>query len=159
MRRALRAALPAAVLLLPACAAAVPAVSALSAGAAAGEKGFSFWQSGRLYYVDEGTMEDMCAAIATTIDALDLEVHAEDVDTEDGVLRGRDWAVRTERGHLARIEVERLSSAMVSVELNAGSFGNRAAIELVAQRIKHELDAIHAARDPGVMKESSPGPS
>ena len=133
------------------CAAAVPAVSALSAGAAAGEKGYSFWRSGRLYYVDEGTLGEMTLAVRAAVERLDLTIHDEREYFDDGRIDTREWAIRTDRGHLLRLTLEPLTDAMISVELDTGAFGNRAAAELVAQRIKEHLDALHAAAAPGVI--------
>ncbi len=140
------------------CAAAVPAVSALSAGAAAGEKGYSFWQSGRLYYVDEGTLEEMTLAVRAAIERLELTIRDEREDLDDGEVESRSWAIRSDRGHLLRLSLEPLTDAMISVELDTGAFGNRAAAELVAQRIKENLDAIHASAAPGVVRPDQPPP-
>lgn len=141
------------------CAAAVPAVSALSAGAAAGEKGYSFWQSGRLYYVDEGTLEEMTRAVRAAIERLELTIRDERESLDDGEVEARSWAIRSDRGHLLRLTLEPLTDAMISVELDTGAFGNRAAAELVAQRIKENLDAVHASAAPGVVRPDQPPPS
>lgn len=141
------------------CAAAVPAVSALSAGAAAGEKGYSFWQSGRLYYVDEGTLEEMTRAVRAAIERLELTIRDERESLDDGEVEARSWTIRSDRGHLLRLTLEPLTDAMISVELDTGAFGNRAAAELVAQRIKENLDAIHASAAPGVVRPDQPPPS
>jgi hypothetical protein len=134
---------------MPGCAAAaVLAVSAISAGAAAGEKGFSFWQSGRLYYVDEGSIEQMTDAVRLMIQRLDLTVRSERDIVDDGVLEARHWIIRTDHGHLLRLEVEPLTSALIAVELDTGAFGNKAAAELVAQRIKDELSAVRMGAEP-----------
>lgn len=135
---------------LASCAAAVPAVSALSAGAAAGEKGYSFWKSGKLYYVDEGTAEQMTIAIRRMIQRLDLNVREEADINDDGRLDYRRWTLRTERGHLLRLEIQPLTRALVGVELDTGAFGNNAAAQLVAQRIKEELEAVRSLGDPGI---------
>jgi hypothetical protein len=131
-------------IVLTGCAAAVPIVSAASAGAAAGEAGYSFWRSGLLTYVDEGTMDQMNEAVAVTIERLALQVHQTKDETEGGVLASRWWSVRSERGHLVTIKVEPLTSAMIEVEIDAGRFGNKAAAELIADRCKNELDQIQA---------------
>lgn len=132
------------------CAAAVPLVSAASAGAAAGEAGYSFWRSGMLTYVDEGTMDQMNEAVAITIERLALEVHETKDETDGGVLASRWWSVRSDHGHLVTIKVEPLTSAMIQVEIDAGRFGNKAAAELIADRCKNELDEIQARVAPGV---------
>jgi hypothetical protein len=142
-------------LALGGCAAAVPLVSAASAGAAAGEAGFSFWRSGMLTYVDEGTMDEMNEAVAITIDRLALEIRETKDQTEWGVLASRWWSIRSDRGHLVTIKVEPLTSAMIEVEIDAGRFGNKAAAELIADRCKNELDQIQARIAPGV---THPGP-
>lgn len=130
-------------LVLPGCAAAVPLVSA---GAAAGEAGYSFWRSGMLTYVDEGTPEEMNRAMAITIERLALNVRdTKDRVDDDDELLSRWWSIRSDRGHLVTIEVHPLTEAMVEVKINAGAFGNRAAAELIADRLKAELDAIQAA--------------
>lgn len=136
---------------LPGCAAAVPIVSAASAGAAAGEAGFTFWRSGMLTYVDEGTPDQMNRAVAITIDRLALIVRkTEDRVDDDDELLSRWWSVRSERGHLVTVEVHPLTDALVEVKINAGPFGNRAAAELIADRLKHELDMIQASQAPGL---------
>lgn len=133
----------AAALLLPGCAAVVPLVSA---GAAAGEAGYSFWRSGMLTYVDEGTPGEMNRAMAITIERLALIVRdTKDRVDDDDELLSRWWSIRSDRGHLVTIEVHPLTEAMVEVKINAGAFGNRAAAELIADRLKAELDAIQAA--------------
>lgn len=142
-------------LALPGCAAAVPLVSAASAGAAAGEAGYGFWRSGMLTYVDEGTMEEMNEAVAITIERLALEVRETQDETDEGVLASRWWSIRSDRGHLVTIKVEPLTSALIEVEIDAGRFGNKAAAELIADRCKHELDQIQARVAPGV---TNPGP-
>jgi hypothetical protein len=142
-------------LTLPGCAAAVPLVSAASAGAAAGEAGYSFWRSGMLTYVDEGTMDQMNEAVAITLERLDLEIHETKDQAEGGVLASRWWSIRSDRGHLVTIKVEPLTSAMIEVEIDAGRFGNKAAAELIADRCKSELDQIQARVAPGV---TDPGP-
>lgn len=136
-------------IVLTGCAAAVPLVSAASAGAAAGEAGYSFWRSGLLTYVDEGTMDQMNEAVATTIDRLALSIHQTKDETDDGVLASRWWSIRSDRGHLVTIKVEPLTRALIEVEIDAGRFGNKAAAELIADRCKAELDLIQArtARD------------
>lgn len=137
---------------LTGCVAAVPIVSAATAGAAAGEAGFTFWRSGMLTYVDEGTPEEMNRAMAITIDRLALFVRkTEDRVGDDGELLSRWWSIRSDRGHLVTIEVHPLTEALVEVKINAGPFGNRAAAELIADRLKNELDAIQAAQAPGVV--------
>ncbi len=139
---------------LAGCAAAVPLVSAASAGAAAGEAGYSFWRSGLLTYVDEGTMEEMNEAVALTLERLALEVRETKDETDGAVLRSRWWSIRSDRGHLVTIKVEPLTSAMIEVEIDAGRFGNKAAAELIADRCKSELDQIQARPAPLV----APGP-
>jgi hypothetical protein len=134
--------LTAAALILPGCAAAVPLVSA---SAAAGEAGYSFWQSGKLVYVDEGTTQQMNRAIDRTLERLDLivdDTHARDEDHPE--LEGRWWSIESDRGHLVTIETRPLTSVMVEVKINAGAFGNKAAAELIADRLKAELDEIQA---------------
>ena len=132
------------VLFLQGCAAAIPAVSALSAGAAAGEKGYSFWRSGRLYYVDEGTLDQMTRAVETTLDRLALTVR-DSTDSRTGErVTARRWTIRTDREHLLRLEILSLTEALVSVELDTGAFGNNAAAQLIAQRIKENLDEIQS---------------
>ena len=131
------------------CAAAVPIVSAASAGAAAGEAGFSFWRSGRLTYVDEGNLDEMNRAVAVMLPRLGLTIHDERDSFRNGQLQHRWWSVRSDRGHLVTIKVEPLTHALIQVEINAGPFGNRAAAELIADRIKDELDLIQQpARTP-----------
>jgi hypothetical protein len=146
MRRSAPLLLGASAVLMTGCAAAVPLVSAASAGAAAGEAGYTFWRSGKLTYVDEGSLEEMNEAVAITIERLELHVH----DTRDEVVRGtlqhRWWSIRTDRGHLLTIKVEPLTPAMIEVEIDAGRFGNKAAAELLADRCKNELDAIQRVR-------------
>ncbi len=134
--------LMAAAVLMTGCAAAVPIVSAASAGAAAGEAGFSFWSSGRLTYVDEGTVDEMNRAVAVMLPRLGLTIHDERDSFRNGQLDHRWWSVRSDRGHLVTIKVEPLTDALIQVEINAGPFGNRAAAELIADRIKDELDQI-----------------
>jgi hypothetical protein len=131
-------------LILPGCAAAVPI---LSAGAAAGETGYSFWKAGKLTYVDECTTNEMNQAVIRTIERLDLIVdktHARDEDRPE--LEGRWWSIESDRGHLVTIETRPLTSTMVEVKIKAGAFGNKAAAELIADRLKAELDEIQAAR-------------
>ncbi len=130
-------------LILPGCAAAVPI---LSAGAAAGETGYSFWQSGKLTYVDEGTTDEMNQAVIRTIERLALivdQVRERDEDDED--LHSHWWSIQSDRGHLVTLETRSLTSTMVEVKINAGAFGNKAAAELIADRLKAELDEIQAA--------------
>lgn len=127
------------------CAAAVPIVSAASAGAAAGEAGFTFWRSGMLIYVDEGNIDEMNQAVAITIERLALEIRETRDYVDDGVLQYRWWSIRSNRGHLVTIRVEPLSPAMIEVRIDAGRFGNKAAAELIADRCKNELDLIQAA--------------
>ena len=135
-------------LVLPGCAAAVPLVSA---GAAAGEAGYSFWNSGMLTYVDEGSPEEMNRAMDLTIERLALTVHeAKDRVDDDGRLRARWWSIRSDRGHLVTIEVRPLTVVMVEVKINAGAFGNRAAAELIANRLKAELDALQLTSDEAI---------
>ncbi|MEX0876257.1 MAG: hypothetical protein WD114_02255, partial [Phycisphaerales bacterium] len=119
-----------------------------SAGAAAGEAGVSFWKSGMLTYVDEGTSEEMNRAMELTIERLALTVHEtkDRVDDDDDQV-GRWWSIRSDRGHLVTIEVRPLTVAMVEVKINAGAFGNRAAAELIADRLKAELDALQMPAD------------
>lgn len=128
------------ILTLPGCAAAVPLVSA---SAAAGEAGYSFWQSGKLVYVDEGTTQEMNLAVDFAIERLGLTVDkSKDRDAEDDALEGRWWSIESDRGHLVTIETRPLTSVMVEVKINAGAFGNKAAAELIADRLKAELDEI-----------------
>lgn len=143
--RLLAAGITAAMLSLPGCVAAVPVVSAATAGAAAGQAGFSFWRSGMLVYVDEGSLDEMNEAVALTLDRFLLTVDDTRDEVDDGVLQHRWWSIRTDRGHLVTIKVEPLTPAMIEVEINAGPFGNRAAAELLADRFKAELDALQAA--------------
>ncbi len=127
------------------CAAAVPLVSA---GATAGEAGYSFWHSGRLTYVDEGTPREMNRAMEITINRLALTVHeTKDRVEDDGQLRSRWWSIRSDRGHLVTIETRPLTETMVEVKINAGAFGNRAAAELIASRLKAELDELQKPGD------------
>lgn len=137
---------------LSGCAAAVPVVSAASAGAAAGQVGFSFWRSGMLTYVDEGSLDEMNEAVAITIRRLALTVRDVRDRHENGVLQQRWWSIRTERGHLVTLTVEPLTPAVIEVRIDAGPFGNRAAAELLADRFKNELDEIQAAAAPGVVR-------
>ncbi|MHA7811836.1 MAG: DUF3568 family protein [Phycisphaerales bacterium] len=138
--------LTAAILTLPGCAAAVPLVSA---SAAAGEAGYSFWQSGKLVYVDEGTTQEMNLAVDFAIERLGLAVDkSKDRDAEDDALEGRWWSIESDRGHLVTIETRPLTSVMVEVKINAGAFGNKAAAELIADRLKAELDEIQATAVP-----------
>jgi hypothetical protein len=144
--------LAAAVALLPGCAAAVPVLSAASTGAAAGQAGYSFWRSGKLTYVDEGTLDQMNEAVAITIDRFDLQTHGLHDEIDGGRLRHRWWSIRTDRGHLLTIKVEPLTDAMIEVQLDVGFFGNKAAAELLADRFKQELDHLQASgRAPGVI--------
>ncbi|MCR9075142.1 MAG: DUF3568 family protein [bacterium] len=130
-------------LTLPGCAAAVPIVSA---GAAAGEAGYSFWQSGKLTYVDEGTTREMNRAMVLTFNRLALTVdETKDRLDDDGNLKSRWWSIHSDRGHLLTIETRPLTSTMVEVKIDAGAFGNKAAAELIADRLKAELDEIQAA--------------
>jgi len=130
----------AAALALPGCAAAVPV---LSAGAAAGEAGYSFWQSGKLTYVDEGTTREMNRAMVLTFNRLALTVdETKDRLDDDGNLKSRWWSIHSDRGHLLTIETRPLTSTLVEVKLNTGAFGNKAAAELIADRLKAELDEI-----------------
>ena len=132
----------AAFLILPGCAAAVPIVSA---GAAAGEAGYSFWQSGKLTYVDEGTTREMNRAMVLTFNRLALTVdETKDRLDDDGNLKSRWWSIHSDRGHLLTIETRPLTSTMVEVKIDAGAFGNKAAAELIADRLKAELDEIQA---------------
>ena len=133
----------AAALALPGCAAAVPV---LSAGAAAGEAGYSFWQSGKLTYVDEGTTREMNRAMVLTFNRLALTVdETKDRLDDDGNLKSRWWSIHSDRGHLLTIETRPLTSTLVEVKLNTGAFGNKAAAELIADRLKAELDEIQEA--------------
>lgn len=143
LRSALALSLLAAALILPGCAAAVPLVSA---GASAGEAGYSFWRSGLLTYVDEGTTTQMNEAVEHTLDRLNLtidETKLRDAHTDE--LDGRWWSIHSDRGHLVTIETRPLTSVMVEVKINAGAFGNKAATELIADRLKAELDEIQAS--------------
>ena len=133
----------AALLILPGCAAAVPLVSA---SAAAGEAGYSFWQSGKLVYVDEGTTQQMNRAVDRTLDRLDLIIDTtRERDEQHPELEGRWWSIESDRGHLVTIETRPLTSVMVEVKINAGAVGTKAAVELIADRLKAELDEIQAA--------------
>tara|TARA_R110000782_G_scaffold101029_7_gene187487 strand:- start:2658 stop:3140 length:483 start_codon:yes stop_codon:yes gene_type:complete len=140
------------VLTLGGCAAAVPIVSAAATGASAGEAGYSFWNSGLLTYVDEGTIDEMNRSVALTIERLRLTARETKDRHEDGALQERWWSLASDRGHLVTLTVEPLTRTMVEVRINAGTFGNRAAAELFADRLKQELDAIQAG-------EPSPGQS
>lgn len=136
----------AALLILPGCVAAVPILSAGAAAGAAGEAGFGFWRSGMLTYVDEGTPDQMNRAMTRTIERLALIVRdTKDRLDDDDELLSRWWSIRSDRGHLVTIEVRPLTDAMVEVKINAGAFGNKAAAELIADRLKAELDEIQAA--------------
>lgn len=85
----------------------------------------------------------MNQAMAITIERLALTIHeTNDRVEEDGVLRRRRWSIRSDHGHLVTIRVEPLTESMVEVKINAGAFGNRAAAELIAHRLKAELDAL-----------------
>lgn len=131
--------LPAA-LLLPACAAAAPALTAVSAGAAAGEKGFSFLNSGRLHFVEDGPLEPTADAVRATIDRLDLMVRYENEEThDDGTVHEREWSVRSDHSHLVIIVLDHLTDSMTSVQVKAGPFGNKPAAQLIASTIKEEL--------------------
>ena len=138
----------AAILILPGCVAAVPLLSAGAAAGSAGKAGYSFWNSGVLTYVDEGSADEMNLAMSRTIERLDLDLHEtkEHLD-DDGDLRSRWRSIRTDRSHLVTIEVRPLTEAMIEVKINAGAFGNKAAAELIADRLKAELDEIQAAGD------------
>ncbi|MFG0245122.1 MAG: hypothetical protein ACF8MF_03605 [Phycisphaerales bacterium JB052] len=141
-------ALLAALLILPGCVAAVPLLSAGAAAGSAGKAGYSFWNSGLLTYVDEGTTVQMNQAVRRTIERLDLTIDETKLrdDPEDD-LDGRWWSIESDRGHLITIETRPLTSVMVEVKINAGAFGNKAAAELIADRLKAELDEIQAAGD------------
>lgn len=142
-RSAIALTLLAAALILPACAAAVPLVSA---GASAGEAGYSFWQSGKLVYVDEGTTTEMNEAVERTLERLNLTISESKLrDSHTDELDGRWWSIHSDHGHLVTIETRPLTSVMVEVKINAGAFGNKAATELIADRLKAELDEIQAA--------------
>lgn len=133
------------------CAAAVPIVSAAATGASAGQAGFSFWNSGLLTYVDEGTIQEMNSAMALTIERLALTVRKTSDKTDDGEIKSRWWSLASDRGHLITVTVEPLTTALIEVRINAGTFGNRAAAELIADRLKNELDALQAGEpSPGV---------
>jgi hypothetical protein len=133
----------AAILIIPGCAAAVPIVSA---SAAAGEAGYSFWQSGKLVYVDEGTPREINRAMVLTFNRLALTVdETKDRLDDDGNLKSRWWSIHSDRGHLLTIETRPLTSTMVEVKLDTGAFGNKAAAELIADRLKAELDEIQAS--------------
>ena len=133
-------------LILPGCAAAVPLVSAGAAAGKAGEAGYSFWSSGKLTYVDEGTTSEMNLAVERTIERLALTVDETKLrDSDDDHLDGRWWSIHSDRGHLVTIETRPLTSVMVEVKINAGAFGNKAATELIADRLKAELDEIQAS--------------
>ncbi|MFG0298759.1 MAG: hypothetical protein ACF8K1_04065 [Phycisphaerales bacterium JB047] len=138
----------AAILILPGCVAAVPLLSAGAAAGSAGKAGYSFWNSGLLTYVDEGTTVQMNQAVRRTIERLDLTIDETKLrdDPEDD-LDGRWWSIESDRGHLITIETRPLTSVMVEVKINAGAFGNKAAAELIADRLKAELDEIQAAGD------------
>lgn len=136
----------AAALALPGCAAAVPLVSASAAAGKAGEAGYSFWSSGKLTYVDEGNTQQMNQAVRRTIKRLDLTIDETKLrDAPDDDLEGRWWSIESDRGHLVTIETRPLTSVMVEVKINAGAFGNKAAAELIADRLKAELDEIQEA--------------
>lgn len=135
-------------LILPGCVAAVPILSAGAAAGKAGEAGYSFWQSGKLTYVDEGTTDEMNQAVIRTIERLALivdQVRERDEDDED--LHSHWWSIHSERGHLVTLETRSLTSTMVEVKINASAFGNKAAAELIADRLKAELDEIQAASE------------
>lgn len=101
-----------------------------------------------LTYVDQGSSEEMNQAIAITIEQLALTVkETRDRLDEDGAWRRRWWSIRSDRGHLVTIEVQPLTEVMVQVKINAGAFGNRAAAELIAHRLKAELDALQIPVD------------
>lgn len=144
-------------LILIGCAAAVPLVSAASAGAAAGEAGYSFWRSGMLTYVDEGTIEEMNEAVAITIERLALQIRETKDEMDGDVLSSRWWSIRGDRGHLITIKVEPLTRAMIEVQIDAGRFGNKAAAELIADRCKNELDQIQARPVPPASEGSTGG--
>lgn len=152
-RTTLAAATVAALLALGGCAAAVPIVSAAATGASAGQAGYSFWNSGLLTYVDEGTMTEMNRCVDLTIDRLKLTIRDTKDESEDGELKKRWWSLASDRGHLLTVTVEPLTDALIEVRINAGTFGNRAAAELVADRLKQELDAMQAGEpSPSIRK-------
>ncbi|MEZ6165451.1 MAG: hypothetical protein R3B67_13570 [Phycisphaerales bacterium] len=100
--RTLALSLLAAALILPGCAAAVPLVSA---GASAGEAGYSFWQSGKLVYVDEGTTTEMNEAVERTLDRLNLTIDETKLrDSHTDELDGRWWSIHSDHGHLVTLE-------------------------------------------------------
>lgn len=138
--------------MLPGCVAAVPILSAGAAAGSAGEAGYSFWRSGMLTYVDEGTTQEMNLAVERTLERLDLIIDKSKLrDEDDDELDGRWWSIHSDRGHLVTIETQPLTSTMVEVKINAGAFGNKAAAELIADRLKAELDEIQAGGDQSIL--------
>lgn len=113
----------------------------IAAGAAAGQSGFAFWQSGTLKYVDEATVDQISTAVTRTNARLSLEVDGVLDEERDGVLR-RTWRLRTATSRLLEVEVRPITETMCGVAVKVGLFGNRAAARLYVDRLRFELAGI-----------------
>ncbi|MEO1007490.1 MAG: DUF3568 family protein [Planctomycetota bacterium] len=137
-----------------AAAAAVPIFSVASAGASTANVGYATWRGSRLQYVDLVGIDRMTSAALTVFDELSLTV-SEPRDTAlEAVIVERSYVVRTERGRLAEIQIDRLTPSMTRFTIDVGLFGDRASARLLVDSIQRELrrmiDADAAAgRSPG----------
>jgi len=122
---------------LSGCAAAVPAVAALSAGAGAAEAGFGVWDGSRLKYVDEVPFEVMSTAIDTVSDDLLMSMAGEEINFRgEDAPRRRVVRLYVDTGKFAKVTVTRMTDEVTYVIINVGPFGNKAAARLFADRIQ-----------------------
>lgn len=128
----------------------VAAAPVLGASLTAGDRGYAFWQSGTLKYVDEAGFEEMSRAVEATNERLALAlINTSETTSRDGDVTLRRWKLRSDRGKAATITIRKITARMVGVSIDVGLFGNRPAARLYADRLRTELESIRDAPKPG----------
>lgn len=134
---------------LTGCAAAVPAVALLSAGAGAAEAGHGVWEGSRLKIVDEVPFEVMNDAIDSVADDLLMRMAGEKISTSgEPVPQRRVVRLYVDDGKFSKVTVSRLTDELTYVIINVGPFGNKAAARLFADRV--QAYTAHWNDDPAI---------
>ncbi|MEO1007272.1 MAG: hypothetical protein AAFX79_01765 [Planctomycetota bacterium] len=124
---------------------AAAAVPVIAAGAVAGEKGYAFWDSGTLKYVDEASFEEMSSAVDATNERLALVTEDRiDVPRKKGeqgaAIKRRVWTLSSDNGRVLEVTIAPITERMVSVSVESGLLGSRPAARMYADRLKAELE-------------------
>ena len=117
------------------------AVGIASASLSAADKGFAYYRAGTLRYVDESSFTSMRWAIEKMADQLELVIHKTKQSEPDERPQWMIWWFHNSDGdEIAEVELEPFTPKMMSVKIKMGLFGDKAAGQLLASRIKDHLD-------------------